>query len=78
MGEAIIHLIGSDVVDDAGEAGVASNHHCRIVDGLEKNGHFFSSSAGPYSKINVLEHIARIRERENIRTRLNIRSSAEG
>ncbi len=32
--EAIMNLIGSDVVDDAGEAGVASNHHRCIVDRL--------------------------------------------
>ena len=32
------HLIGSDVVDDAGEGGVSSNHYGGVVDRLEKDG----------------------------------------
>ena len=44
-----VNLIGSDVVDDAGEAGVASNHHRCIVDRLEENGRLFSR-AGPWDK----------------------------
>lgn len=32
------NLISADVVDDAGERGVAPNHHGHIIDWLEEDG----------------------------------------